>query len=159
MVIGFCLSLALFGTLSYVLTRGVIAHAQRTESPVLGAFLLFLALLGGLSLLSFAMMAAGSMLGFSLGMGIDALISSTTNLQPGVITSITAMLIGILNVVSIFVGPTCAFITAKIMAIVALITGLVKVEEKHAVTWLPVAAAAVATWCMWPFTACLTVGL
>ncbi len=159
MIIGFCLSLVLFGSLSYVLTRGVVAHAQRTESPILGAFLLFLALLGGLSLLSFALMAAGSMLGFSIGVGIDAMLSSLTHLQPGVVTAGAALLIGILNVVSIFVGPTCAFITAKIMAIVALIAGLVKLDEKNAVTWLPVGAAAVATWCMWPFTACLTLGL
>ncbi len=38
------------------------------------------------------------------------------------------------------------------------------VEEQYgipvrAVTWLPVLAAATATWFMWPFTACLTLGL
>jgi hypothetical protein len=159
MFIGFFLALVLFGPMAYFLTRSVIGHAHQSGRPVLGALFLFLALLFGLSLLSVAMMAVGSMLGFSLTLGLEALVSGLTNAQPGMVTAIGALIIGIFNMVTIFVGPACAFLTAKIMGIVALIAGLVKVDEKTSVTWIPVGAAVLATWCMWPFTACLTFGL
>lgn len=159
MIIGFLLALVFFGSLSYFLTRAVISSAYRSGRPMMGALFAFLALLGGLCLLSFALMAAGSMLGFSLALGLEALVSGLTHAQPGVVTAIAALVIGILNIFSVLVGPAGAFITAKIVGITALITGALKVEEKQAVTWLPVLAAVTATWCMWPFTACLSLGL
>lgn len=159
MVIGFLLALVFFGSLSYVLTRGVISHAYQSGRPIAGSLFVFLALLGGLCLLSFALMAAGSMLGFSLTLGVEALVSGFTHAQPGVVTAIGALVIGILNIVSVLVGPAGALVTAKIVGIIALITGALKLDEKLAVTWLPVVAAVTATWCMWPFTACLTLGL
>lgn len=158
MFIGFLLALVFFGSISYFLTRGVISHAYHSGRPILGALFLFLALLAGLSLVSFAMLAAGSMFGISLTLGLEA-VGRWFNAHPGVITSIGALLIGFLNLVALLVGPACAFLVAKIMGLVALVTGLCKLEEKLAVTWLPLGAAAVATWFMWPFTACLTLGL
>jgi hypothetical protein len=158
MFIGFLLALVFFGTLSYFVTRGVISHAYQTGRPILGALFLFIALVGGLSLLSLAMMAAGSMLGLSVTLGLEAL-GRWFNAHPGLITAIGALVIGLLNLVTFFVGPTCAFFVAKVMGILSLVTGLCKLDEKLAVTWLPVVAAVTATWFMWPFTACLTLGL
>jgi hypothetical protein len=159
MVIGFLLALVFFGSLSYFLTRGVISHAHQSGRPFLGAFFLFLALLGGLSLLSFASMAVASMLGFSLTLGLEAIVSGFTNAQPGVVTAIGTVLIFIFNLVSVFIGPAGAFVTAKIMGVIALIAGAAKIDEKLSVTYMPLVAVFVTTWCMWPFTACLTFGL
>lgn len=159
MFIGFFLSLVVFGTLAYFLTRGVLGHAYQSERLLLGALFLFLALLIGLTLGSFALMAAGSMLGMSLTLGVEALVSSTTNAQPGLVTAIGALLIAVLNLVSIFIGPAGAFVTAKVAGFAALITGLTKLDEKLCLTWMPIAVAVLATWFMWPFTACLTLGL
>ena len=100
MFIGFLLALVFFGSISYFLTRGVISHAYRSGRPILGALFLFLALLAGLSLVSFAMMAAGSMFGISLTLGLEA-VGRWFNAHPGVITGIGALLIGFLNLVAL----------------------------------------------------------
>lgn len=159
MFLGFLLALVVFGSISYFLTRAVVQHSQQSGRPILGAFCLFLALLLGLSFVSFVLMAAASMLGFSLTLGLEALISGLTNAQPGMVTAIGAILIAIFNLVSVAVGPAGAFVTAQVLGVVALIAGLVRLDEERAVTWIPLGAALVATWCMWPFTACLTLGL
>jgi hypothetical protein len=158
MFFGFLLALVLFGSLSYFVTRGVISHAYQSGRLLLGALFLFLALLAALSLLSFGLMAVASMFGISITLGLEAL-GRWFNAHPGVITAIGAVLIGIFNLVTVLVGPTCAFLVAKVMGLLALFTGLFKLDEKLALTWLPVTAALVATWLMWPFTACLTIGL
>jgi hypothetical protein len=159
MLIGFSLALFLFAPLAYFVTRGVVSHSYQGERPLLGVVFLFLALLGGLSLLSVALLAAGSMMGFSGAVALEALAHLFPHTQPGIITAIGGIVIAVWGFIGLFTGPACAFIAAKITALIALVTALVKVDESNATTWMPVAAAGVALFALWPFTAYLTLGL
>ena len=160
MVIGFLLALVLFAPLSYAVTRGVTRYSQASNSPLLGVLFQFLGQLGALSLLSFAMMAAASVMGFSATLAADALISTVAkDAQPGVVTALGGLQVAIWGFVGVMAGPTCAFLASKIIGIVALVAALVKVEESKVLTWLPVVAAGTALFTMWPFTAYLTFGL
>lgn len=159
MIIGFLLALLLFAPLAYLVTRGAVAHSQRAGSPLLGVLFVFLGLLLALSVLSFALMAAASVFGFSATIAVSALLSNTTSAHPGVMTMIGGLLVTLFGVVGVLTGPTCAFVAAKISAVVGLVLVLVKVDPNKLEIWLPLTAAGVALFTMWPFTAYLTLGL
>lgn len=160
MVIGFLVALVLFAPLSYAITRGVTRHSQRSNSPVLGALLLFVGQLVGLSLLSFALLAAASLMGFSASLAADALVSTASSqAQPGVVTVLGGLFVAVWGFIGAMAGPACAFVSAKIMGIVALIAALTKIDGEQVLTWLPLFAAGAAVFTMWPFTAYLTFGL
>ncbi len=159
MIIGFLLALFLFAPLAYLVARGVVAHSQRAGSPLMGVLFLFLGLLVALSLLSFALMAAASMFGFSATLAVSALLGNTTSAHPGVVTMVGGLLVTLYGMVGVLTGPTCAFVAAKISALVGLVLVLAKVESRKLEVWLPVTAAGVTLFTMWPFTAYLTFGL
>ena len=160
MFIGFLVALVLFAPLSYAVTRGVVRYSQQSNSPYWGVLYLFLAQLMALSLLGFALLAIASVLGFSASIAADAALSTmATNAQPGVVTALGALVVGIWGFIGILTGPACAFLAAKIVAIVALVGTLARADEDLVSTWIPVFAAGTALFTMWPFTAYLTFGL
>lgn len=159
MIVGFLVALLLFAPLSYLVTRGIITQSHRSERPFLGILFLFLGLLAALSLLSFALLAAASIFGMTAAVGIDVASTSNDMTRAGAVTAVGGLLMMLYSTIGIFTGPACAFIVAKIMAIVGLVAALVKIEQTPSVTWLPVVAAGVTVFCMWPFTAYLTLGL
>lgn len=160
MIIGFLVALVLFAPLSYAVARGVMRYSQQSNSPLWGVLFQFLGQLFALSLLSFALLAVASVMGFSASIAADALVSSVkTNAQPGVVTALGALVVAIWGFVGVLTGPACAFVAAKIIGVVALIVALVKVDQEQASTWLPVFAAGATVFAMWPFSAYLTFGL
>ncbi len=160
MVIGFLLALVLFAPLSYAVARGVVRYSQQSNSPLLGVLFQFLGQIFALSLLSFALLAAASVMGFSASIAADALISTAkTNAQPGVVTVLGSLVVAIWGFIGVLTGPACAFLAAKIIGVVSLVVTLIKVDQEQTSTWLPVFAAGATIFAMWPFTAYLTFGL
>lgn len=160
MIIGFLAALLLFAPMGFFVTKGVTNHTQQTERPFLGVFYLFLALLGGLSLLSLAMTAAWSMLGLMASAGAGAVTATATDAHAGgAVAGVGGILVTVFGVLGAFIGPACAFVVAKIMAIVGLIAAFVKPNDRTVATYLPFVAAGVALFSMWPFTAYLTLGM
>ena len=160
MVIGFLVALVLFAPLSYAVTRAVLRYAQQSNSPYLGILFLFVGQLFAHSLLSFALLAAASVMGFSASLAADALVSTVSSqAQPGVVTLLGSFVVAIWGFIGAMAGPACAFVVAKVVGIVGLVAVLTKIEQEQVLAWFPVLAAGIAVFTMWPFTAYLTFGL
>lgn len=159
MLIGLLLSLTLAAPVTYFLTRYSLSYAQRTDHPYLGIVVLAFAVLFGLSALSALMVGIGMAFGFSGAVAAAALTHMLDLTHPGLIAGIGSLIVTIWGAIGLLTGPACAFVTAKLLAIINLIIVLCKLDHDKSLTYLPIIGAAIAFFCMWPFTACLTLGL
>ncbi len=159
MIIAVLLAILVFGPIGYFLARMVVHSSLDNDRPYLGLVYLFLTLAGALSLLSFLALGGLVLFGFSMGATADLAASRLAEVQFGYLTGLVAVLVGLWGVIGIFTGPACAFSSATVATIAALIFTLAKVDDYNTRRWLPVVVAGIVAFNMWPFAAYLTFGL
>lgn len=119
----------------------------------------FIGMLVGLSIFSFAMLAAGSIFGISIAVASDAVATTADLVQPGYISALGVFLLGFLALLGAFAGPAAAFVAAKMTTIICLIFVIANADEEVGKTWIPLAGAVAGGVSMWPFATFLTFGL
>lgn len=159
MFIGCLISFVIFGGLAFFTSKIGLNAGYEKESKFLALLFYFLAPLLTLSLLSCALVAAYSLLGVSLSAGIEAISTAFDFGSSGLLFVFGSIITAVLGFAAIAAGPATAFTASQVSGVLAAILIFASKDESLCKTWLPRAAVAIYGFCMWPFTAILTLGL
>lgn len=159
MILGFFLSFIIFGGFAFITSRLGLSAGLDKENRILAGLFYFLAPLFALSLLSVAVVAAYSVMGFSLSAIAEITFAKMGAGTSGLVVTLGSILTAILALTAFLAGPATAFVGAKFSTIVAAVFLLVQRDADFNRTWLPWVAFACYGFFMWPFAALLTFGL
>jgi hypothetical protein len=159
MIIGCLTSFLIFGGLAYFITRMSLNLGYERDNRFLATLFYFLIPTIALSVITCLVIAAYSVMGFSVSLAVEAIASSLDFGSSGALVVIGSILTAIFGITAFAAGPATAFTAAQVSTVIAIVVMLAKNDREFSMTWLPRVALVTYGFCMWPFAAILTFGL